>query len=266
MRCRSFCTAESYQLAPFVTFLQNEGYVTEFYDDVVHIQKSQEDPKGDVFFFPYGCIISWGLDYASERQMLDLVKNFQVNPLESSVEDYSKFLIGEQTQIHEEADEIVLEEDNVLIKLSISHGLSQSVKLETFEASIKRTIENTRHIPQELAEKGKISVSRKKLAQQLGALFAERNSINLHTDILDVPEFFWRRPKFEPYYTMAAEYMDIATRLDILNKRLDVIHELYDVLSKELNHLHSSRLELVIIYLIVIEVVLVLLKDVFKWL
>lgn len=266
MRCRSFCTAESYQLDQLATFLRNEGYDLALYDDVIHIQKNQEDHRGDVFFFPYGCIISWGLDTASERQLLGLVKGFEVSPLESSVEDYSNFLIGEQTQIHEEADEIILEEDNVLIKLSISHGLSQSVKLETFEASVKRTIESTRHIPQELAEKGKISVSRKKLAQQLGALFAERNSINLHNDIFDIPEFFWRRPKFEPYYVMSVAYMDIATRLDILNKRLDVIHELYDVLSKELNHLHSSRLELVIIYLIVIEVVLVLLKDVFKWL
>ena len=64
---------------------------------------------------------------------------------------------------------------------------------------------------------------------------------------------------------MASNYMDIATRLDILNRRLDVIHELYEILSNELKHAHSSYLEWVIIWLIVSEVVMHLLKDIFKW-
>ncbi len=265
MRCTSFCTADLYRIDAFAKHLRNEGFEPKFYDDVIHIQKEQEGNIADVFFFPYGCIITWGLESDGEREVLEHIKGYELTPLSSVVEDYSTYLLGEHTQINEESDEIVLEEEDVLIKLSISHGLSQSVKLATFEESIGRTIEKTRYLPQELASKGKISLSRKKLAQQLGGLVAERNSINLHTDILDIPEFFWRRPKYEPYYLMAAEYMDIQTRLDILNKRLDVIHELYEILSNELNHLHSSRLELVIIYLIVIEVVLVLLKDFFKW-
>ena len=109
-------------------------------------------------------------------------------------------------------------------------------------------------------------MSRKKLSKKIGALFSERNSINLHSDILDTPEFFWRRPRYEHYYLMASEYMDIQTRLDILNRRLGVIHELYDILSSELNHRHSSRLELIIILLILIEVVVVLRNEFMKFL
>jgi uncharacterized Rmd1/YagE family protein len=263
MRCTSFCTAEAYQGDLLVAHLQRQGYTPRLFDGVIHIQRTHGDNASDIFFFPYGCIIIWGCDAREEREVLALVQEAEVNPLPHFVEDYSTFLLGDTTEIREESDEIVLEADDVLIKLSISHGLSQSVKLGTFEESIGKTIEKTRHLPKELAGKGKISLSRKKLAQQLGSLFAERNSINLHTDILDVPEFFWRRPQYEPYYLMAAAYMDIQMRLDILNKRLDVIHELYEILSNELNHIHSSRLEWIIIILIVIEVVLVLLKDFF---
>lgn len=268
MRCTSFCTAESYLVDDFAKYLRNEGFDPKFYDEVIHIEKNTEDGVGDVYFFPYGCVITWGLTLEGEHDAIQLVKNFENKPLDQIIEDYSTFLLGETTYIHEEEDEIVLEAEDPLIKLSISHGLSQSVKLSTFEESIQRTIEKTRHIPGELAQKGKISLSRRKLAQKLGALFAERNSINLHNDILDVPEFFWRRPKFEPYYLMAAAYMDIQQRLEILNKRLDVIRELYEILSNELNHIHSSRLELVIIYLIVIEVfiqvILFIVKDFLK--
>jgi uncharacterized Rmd1/YagE family protein len=60
---------------------------------------------------------------------------------------------------------------------------------------------------------------------------------------------------------MASQYMDISKRHDILNRRLDVIHELYEILSNELKHSHSSRLEWIIILLIVSEVILTILKD-----
>jgi len=264
MRCSSFCTADSYQIDDFAKYLRSEGYEPKFYDDVIHIQTSEDEEKSDIFFFPYGCIIAWGLDEEGERQMAELVKRFESAPLANVADDYCTYLIGDATAINEEEDEIILETDDALIKLSLSHGLSQSVKLTTFEDAILKTIESTRHIPRELAERGKIALSRKKLSQQIGTLFAQRNSINLHTDILDTPEFFWRRPKYEPYYLMAAQYMDIQTRMEILNKRLDVIHDLYGILSNEANHMHTARLELVIIILIMIEVVIIVFKEILK--
>lgn len=262
MRCSSYCVGVSFDIDELAKFLREGGREPKFYDNVIHIRKEGEDsPGGDVFFFPYGCVSFWGLEEEEEHQILVEVRRCILDPLASPTHDESTFHYGESTLINEEDDEILLESDDVLIKLSLSHGLSQSVKLEWCEESVSYTIEKTRHLPGELAKKGKISLSRKKLSQKIGALFAERNSINLYSDILDTPEFFWRRPRYEPYYIMASEYMDITTRLDILNRRLDVIHELYDILSGELNHRHSSRLEVIIILLIFIEVVFLLQKE-----
>ena len=98
----------------------------------------------------------------------------------------------------------------------------------------------------------------------MGELFIERSSINLHLDVLDAPEFFWEYPEVEPLYKIMSIYLDISMRVDALNQRLDVLHELLEMLGNELNHQHSSRLELVIIWLIVIEVVMTISKDIFK--
>lgn len=265
MRCSSFCTASLYQIKELKKYLVNEGYKPKSYDNVVHFQFQGKEGLGNLFIFPYGCIVAWGLDDQEEKQIVGLVKDFEEESLNEIIEDFATFSISDETCINEEYDEILLESEDVLIKLSLSYGMAQSVKLSAFEDSILKTIKSTRHIPQELVAKGRISLSRKRLSQQLGALFAERSSINLHTDILGTPEFFWRRPRYEPYYLMSSAYMDITTRLDILNRRLDVIHELYEVLSNELNHIHSSRLELTIIWLIVIEVLLVIIHDFLKW-
>lgn len=267
MRCSCYCVGDVYDIDELAKFLREEGREPKFYDNVIHIRKENEEGAGgDVFIFPYGCAIFWGLEEEEEYQILNELRPYVGHPLAFPMHDQSNFHYGNITAIEEEDDEIVLETDDVLIKLSLSHGLSQSVKLESFEESVNQTIEKTRHLPEELARKGKIFMSRKKLSKKIGALFAERNSINLHGDILDTPEFFWRRPRYEPYYLMASEYMDITTRLDILNRRLDVIHELYDILSSELNHRHSSRLELTIIVLILIEVVVVLRNELLKFL
>jgi uncharacterized Rmd1/YagE family protein len=265
MRCTSYCTAETYYIDRFAKFLRTEGFEPKFYRDVIHITRSDAEKTKDIFFFPYGCVIMWGLEEEEEGSFLESVNRYAEKPKPLPIVDTSTYLVGERTYINEEEDEIVIETEEVLVKLSISHGLAQSVKLTSFEETIAKTIENTRHLPRELAEKGKIALPKRKLSQKLGELFAERNSVNLHTDILDIPEFFWRRPKYEPYYHLAAEYMDISTRLDILNRRLDVIHELYEILSNELNHLHSARLEIIVILLIMIEVVLVIIKDFLKF-
>ena len=44
-------------------------------------------------------------------------------------------------------------------KLSLSHALSQSVKISLFEELISSTIEQTKDIPKSLSETGKIEVS-----------------------------------------------------------------------------------------------------------
>ncbi len=268
MRCASYCSAESYQIDDFSKFLRSEGYEPKFYDDVIHIQKNTHDAHhstGDAFFFPYGCLVTWGLDEDDDIQLLALVDKFQKMSISVVVKDLSFYSLQdhptEEGYIDEEEDHIFLPSADPLIKLSFSHALSQSVKLSSFEESVSLTIQNTRHLPQELAEKGCISMPSEQLAKLMGALFAQRDSMNLDSDILDTPEFFWRRPKYESFYIRCSEYLDIQARVAILNRKLDRLYELYGILLNEHKHLHSTRLEWVVILLILIEVLFSILRD-----
>ena len=97
----------------------------------------------------------------------------------------------------------------------------------------------------------------------MGEIFLERNSINLHSEVLDTPEFFWNYPELEPFYRRTAHYLDVVKRVEALNKRLNVVYELFGILSTEVNHRHTVRLEFIIVLLILIEVLLATLRDVF---
>jgi uncharacterized Rmd1/YagE family protein len=261
MRCTCFCTASSYDIPNLFQYLQRLGS-TQLFRDVVHIQiKEDEHVKGDVFYFSYGSVVCWGFMEEEEKEILHSLKDFEKEPLAKMELDEFSFIYSETFKITE--DEIFLQNKSSLTKLAISHGIAQSVKLSTFEELIQKTIENTKRLPQDLAAKGKILLSRKEISQKMGEIFIERNFINLHSEILDTPEFFWDYPELEPFYRRTAHYLDVSKRVEILNKRLNVIHELFEILSSELNHQHTSRLETIIIILILIEVTLALLRDLF---
>lgn len=257
MHCATYCTAESYPIPALETRLKQQ-WPTTLYRDVVHATLAE---GSDVFFFSYGVVICWGLSEEQELRLIDQVRPLAHMPMERIERDRFRFDYGEALRVHR--DEILLPARDGLTKLAISYALAQSVKLSGFEETINNTIELTKHLPKELARKGRISLSRREISQKIGELFIERSSVNLHTDILELPEFFWEYGEYEPFYRQIANYLDIAARVDVLNKRLTIVNELLSILNDQLNHQHSSTLEWTIIWLIVIEVVLALLRDLF---
>lgn len=261
MDCRAYCTSSSYPIKPLYDRLKSQG--ATLYRDVVHLQ-IENQAISDVFYFSYGVMVCWGLTLDQCHTCLEQIKHNEERPLpqdEIEIDEFT-FAFGETAKIID--DEIILPDHDVLSRLAISHGIAQSVKLSTFENALRRTFNHTKLIPEELAKYGKVSLSRKAIRRKMGELFIERNSINLHLDVLDTPEFFWENADLEPLYSMTANYLDITTRVEVLNQRLDVVKELFEMLGNELNHQHSSRLEWTIIILIIIEVLVTFMKDVFR--
>jgi len=229
--------------------------------EILHIEVVSETGIGHAFYFPYGSIVCWNIPNEKELQLIEEIKPFEENSNDIEKDEFT-YIYGETPKIVE--DEIILPTQNILTKAAISHGVAQSVKLGTFEIAIQKTYNQSKNLPEDLVKFGRISLSKKEIRRKMGELFIERSNINLHVDALDTPEFFWEYPELEFLYTMTAKYLDLETRVEVLNHRLDVVHELFEMLGSELNHQHSSRLEWIIILLIVSEVTLTLLLDVFR--
>lgn len=238
-------------------------YPIDLHKDVLHVEISKEERSCDAFFFSYGASVFWGLSKEDALQFLEKISAYQGQKNEEIEADEFTFVYGDVFKIVE--DEIILPNRDTFTKLAVSQGIAQSVKLGTFETALQKIFNSNKQIPDHLAKYGKISLSRREIRKKMGQLFIERNSINLHMDVLDTPEFFWEYPEFEYLYIVTANYLDIKTRVEVLNQRLDVVHGLFEMLGTELNHLHSSRLEWTIIVLIVIEVLVSLMRDVFRW-
>lgn len=261
MKCETYCTASSYDITGLRRDLAS-SYKTTLYKDVLHVEVPHPSYMAHVFFFPYGVTVCWGLSEAEVISFLEKTLPVSDEPLDTPEEDEYIFTIGDQAKISK--NEIFLPAADTLSLIALSHGLAQSVKLEAFESTVQKTYNNSKHIPIALSKAGGIPLSRREIRRMMGQLFLERNSINLQWDVLDTPEFFWQNLQLEPLYTMVSSHLDIENRVKVLNQRLEIVHELFEMLGNEVNHQHSSRLEWTIIILIVVEVVIMLTKDVFK--
>jgi len=262
MECRAYCTASVYNIKALHERLKQQGVALSLYRDVLH-QHVPGEYVGDIFYFSYGAVVFWGFSPDHCEQHLATLIHYEEEPLSSGKTEIDEFTFsfGQTCKIID--DEIILPDQEMLTRLAISHALAQSVKLATYEYTLRRTFEENKGFPQDLAKNGRIALSRKEIRRKMGRLFIERATINLHLDVLDTPEFFWEYPELEPVYAVADSYLDIDGRVEVMNHRLDVIHELFEMLGNELNHQHSSRLEWTVIVLIVIEVLLSLL-DAFR--
>lgn len=256
MRCLAVCNAENYDLHGLARAL--EGANVNFYTDALHASYAQ----GDVFVFRYGCMVFWNIAPEKEEELLTLFQDFAQNQIGAVSEEF-EYAFGAKPRFFQDKITLAKTKSHPLQMLAVSYGLSQATKLSAFEVRIDNTIELTKNIPQELAQRGKVSLSRKEISQRIGGLFIERTSVNLHSDILDAPVFIWDHPEYENLYTLTINDLELHNRTAVLNRRLDIVKELFEMMRDELNNRHSTMLELIIIILIMMEVFLTLLAHVF---
>lgn len=180
----------------------------------------------EVFIFDYGTVVIWGMTVQQEQRFLNDMAKFSEAPLPTEgvqTENFNFYYTKEyQARIYN--DFISLRDPrNHMIKLTISHALSQSVKTSLFEDLVSETIETTSPLPALIAQTGSVNLTRRQLNMQIGELFILRINIHLQGSVLDSPELMWSEPHLEPVYAAVRSYLEIEQRVGLLTERLDVI-------------------------------------------
>jgi len=216
--------------------------------------------SGEVFIFDYGVLVFWRLDVEARSEYIRDIRSFASEPMPMEVDDQFTFAHGLDKPFIKN-DHIHLDNEAVMTRLAVSHGIAQSTKLAQFELHVQNTINDTAHIPRKIAETGSSRLSRKELAKLRGRLFLVSSDVMLNYDLLDVPDFFWEYPELQVYYSMLSDYLEVRQRVEVLSKKLETIHGLFEMMADEQKHKHSSLLEWIIIWLIFIEIVMFLVQD-----
>lgn len=252
MKCVAYCIAKALHFQDFIKHIQSQGTMVSSFREAAFFDCP--NGCGTVVVFAYGAIVFWASTEQDQERLLKEVACFTIEPLDLATRDDFTFSFGHSFKVVNE--EIMLDSDEPLVMLALSHAFAQSVKLEYFESCVQQAVDQAQNLIEELSQKGRIHLSRREIAQRIGWLMKQRYSINLHCDVLDTPDFFWDRSELERYYQAGGSYLDISQRVSVLSRRLDTASEIFEILTTEINHRHSSFLEWIIIILILIEVLM----------
>ncbi len=75
------------------------------------------------------------------------------------------------------------------------------------EAVLDRIIDSIEFITEDLKRGGKIQMTQDEVLKKTGEIFALRHVVNLSSDLLDTPDFYWDREELEMLYQSTCAHL-----------------------------------------------------------
>ena len=276
------CLAEGFHMPTVVEILSSHGFEidpdgTAFdANEVVHARGVN---GGDIFVFPSGTLVTWSLPpdvvtkqiiraaedlHPPELRELEDLDFTTDTSREASTLKGDLVVLGTRKE-HKEGDRL----DTTLAKIAFSSGLARSTKLAVLETALTGYFESTRNVPALLSQGAGVPLSRRFILQKTGELLSLRARLNHYSELTDsLPDIFWDSRSelgLEGYYEQVGRALDVNVRIRTLNQKMDYAQEIASVLREMSSEQHGTRLELIIILLIAVEVVFELRRIVLEW-
>lgn len=289
-RATAYCLAKSFRCGQLFSFISsytspkvlddNIIYCKEYYSTGRH--KNGGSPGlcdgemykcGHIFLFDYGVVIFWGLTEKRELAFIEELGLFLETPTLIQCETF-QYAHTASKDGKEDVDHLVLlptssapgiVDDIIYLPrgdsfatnvLALSHALAQSVKLGVYEDWVSQCIERTKGLPSQLSLLGRLKVPRMEITSEIGKLFVLRMDVNVMSNVLVTPKFFWNRPELEPMYLSTRSYLEIDQRVDALNQKYLVISDTLEMMRNHLNATKYTKLVRIVIVLIIVAIMI----------
>uniref|UniRef100_A0A8P4KCC2 Required for meiotic nuclear division 1 homolog n=1 Tax=Dicentrarchus labrax TaxID=13489 RepID=A0A8P4KCC2_DICLA len=280
MQCIAFATADQYHLPTLCHELINQGFhEMDLPRDASNVLVISTDmaakPEDDavMFFFRYqeGSVVFWNVEEKTMKKVLRILEHHEIQPYEVALVHWENeeinYTVGEGNTKLERGNFILSDQmdqhEAVLDKFAFSNALCLSVKLAIWEVSLDNFVESIQSIPETLKSGKRVKLSSAEVMKKIGELFSLRHCINLRSDLLITPDFYWDRENLEKLYDKTCQFLSINRRVNVVNEKLEHCSQLTDLMRSHLSEKHSLRLEWMIVILITIEVLFELAKMIF---
>lgn len=265
MECLSFCVAKSIDLTRLDNHFKtlSSTFTSLKTRDVIKLTPC-DNPDHTIYIFKNGTVVSWDVKRYQINEYLNMIKPLIDKHVGILVHDEFHYQISDKTAIepHDfyDVDCLTMENESDELKLSLSYGFSQSVKLQYFETIIDALIEKYNPMIQALSHKGEMPISRKQIQKIIGEILGAKSEMNLISNFLYHPKYFWQHPTLEEHFIMLERYLHIQRRVNAINHRLDTLNEIFDMFNGYLDIRHGHNLEIIIIILIALEIIIAIVR------
>ena len=206
--------------------------------------------------FRYGAVVFLGLTADQEAEFLERLHARCAGKISPYEEEWTK------VQIAREGGEPIPVGGPVLVRdmslerlLVVADALAKSVVLAHDEKEVATVFDTIEPFARELATSGQTSKSRTDLLKLLGNSLLVQQHVAGRVAVDEKPDVLWDRPDLERLYAQLEDEYELSERVEILNRKLEVISDTATTLADILEAKRSLRLELIVIFLIAFEII-----------
>ena len=215
--------------------------------------------NGVAILFRYGVVVLIGLNALEEEEFLRGLQSRMTGVFTRRDEEIATIeLASEREDQIPPGGPICLQSLSPERLILIGEALAKSVVLARHEREVASVFDTTEPFARELAQSGRMHGGRAAILKHIGNALSVRHRVTGPVEVSEKPDILWDKPHLERLYTRLADEYELKERAESLNRKLAVIAETAQVLTDIIDTRRSLRLELIIVFLILFEVIITL--------
>ena len=140
--------------------------------------------------------------------------------------------------------------------LIIADAIATNLIVAHDERNVSAVFDVIEPLARELAEHGRTPGGRRSLLKHIGNALLVQQRVSGLVAVAEKPDVLWDRPDLERFYARLEDEYELKERAESLDRKLAVIAETAQVLTDIIDTRRSLRLELIIVFLILFEVLI----------
>jgi required for meiotic nuclear division protein 1 len=212
------------------------------------------DDSAWCYVFDYGVVAFANMSDVDQSRQLAYLQTFLSNPLPEPLQEHLDLLHTPDQALDFGFDQLRTPRlDDDIIRVALLNT-AQSAALDYYNQRAEVLLAEIRQLTQQMEEKGAINTSRKNMVRYIGRALNQKNRIVENLYIFDSPELTWEDENLDRVHRGLERMFELKSRFREVEYTYKVVEDNLAVLREFYLHAESSRMEWIIIILILIEV------------
>ncbi len=207
-----------------------------------------------LYVYPFGSLVFFNMRAEEIETEIMKMKTMVGGTLELPTSETYEIIVGESPRVEFEFLEV--KKLNADITRLVAGCLGQSAGLEYFENKADSMLADTAVLIDDLAKRGRLPFSNKRLLKTIGSTASTRQNILTNLAILDPPAEAWKSKELEKLYRELHQNFDLEIRFRSLDRKLSLLQDNIEIIADLASTQKNTILETLIVMLILLEIVL----------
>lgn len=217
------------------------------------------------YILSYGVVVFADFNDLEKSEFLKFVKGYIEDEVKGKYDDNFDLQTDPAVSVVLKYNSITVSEitdDSIRI---VMLNIGQSVALDHYEDLTFEIFKDTKVITDELEKTGTFKYAKKDLLKFIGRTLNIKNSIIDNLYIFDAPDIVWDNEHLERIDKGLKKNLDLKMRYQDIDYKLKIVQDNLTLFTDLLQNRESTRLEWIVIILILIEVFDIMIKKFFEY-